>query len=69
MRGEYMQIVVSGLVQARVADKSVTIGDHLLTGAAGATVAADDGQQHGARHERTRYERPGMGLGQWPLSD
>jgi len=41
MRGEYMQIAVSGLVQARVAAKSVVIGDHLSAGLSGAIVAAD----------------------------
>jgi hypothetical protein len=43
MRGEYVEIAVSGLVQARVADKSVVIGDRLLPGSAGAIVAADIG--------------------------
>lgn len=32
MRGEYVQIAVSGLVQTRVADKSVAIGDRLSPG-------------------------------------
>ena len=43
MRGEYMQIAVSGLAQARVASKSVAIGDHLSPGSAGAIAAADMG--------------------------
>jgi len=41
MRGEYMQIAVSGLVQARVANKSVAVGDRLSPGAAGAIATAD----------------------------
>ena len=41
MRGEYMQIAVSGLVQARVASKSVAVGDRLSPGVAGAIVSAD----------------------------
>ncbi len=41
--GEYLQIAVSGLVQARVADKSIAIGDHLSPGASGAIIAADAG--------------------------
>jgi len=41
MRGEYMLIVVSGLVQARVGSKTNAIGAHLLPGAAGAMAAAD----------------------------
>ena len=41
MRGEYMQIAVSGLVQARVGSKTIAIGAHLLPGAAGAMAAAD----------------------------
>jgi hypothetical protein len=40
MPGEYLQIAVSGLVQARMATKSVAIGDRLSPSAAGAVVAA-----------------------------
>jgi hypothetical protein len=39
--GKYVLIAVSGLVQARVADKSVVIGDRLSPGPNGAMVAAD----------------------------
>jgi hypothetical protein len=43
MPGEYMLIAVSGLAQARVADKSVAIGERLSAGSAGAVVTADTG--------------------------
>jgi len=39
--GEYMLIAVSGLVQARVANNSVAVGDQLSPGIAGAIVATD----------------------------
>ncbi len=41
MPGEYMLIAVSGLVQARVANNMVVVGDQLSPGVSGATVAAD----------------------------
>jgi hypothetical protein len=41
LRGEYVLITVSGMVQARVADKTVVIGDHLLPGPAGAVAAGE----------------------------
>jgi hypothetical protein len=41
LHGQYVLIAVSGLVQARVADKTVAIGDRLSPGPAGANVAVD----------------------------
>ncbi len=40
LHGEYVLIVVSGLVQARVADPSIAVGDYLSAGPDGALVAA-----------------------------
>jgi hypothetical protein len=42
MPGEYLEIAVSGLVQARVADTTVAIGDYLMPGPAAAVVTTEN---------------------------